>query len=52
MFGKGKSVLFSYDLENLNQTPTNLKNKITELTGKPTSGVRKSGKNKGLLWDI
>lgn len=52
MFGKGKSVLFSYDLENTNQTPANLKNKITELTGKPTTSVRKSGKNKGLLWDI
>jgi hypothetical protein len=52
MFGKGKSVMFSYDLENIHQNPTNLKNKITELTGKPSSGVKKSGKNKGLVWDI
>ena len=52
MFGKGKSVMFSYDLENIYQNPTNLKNKITELTGKPSSGVKKSGKNKGLVWDI
>jgi len=52
MFGKGKSVMFSYDLENIYQNPTTLKNKITELTGKPSSGVKKSGKNKGLVWDI
>lgn len=52
MFGKGKNVVFSYDLENISQNPTNLKNKITELTGKPSSNVRKSGKNKGLVWDI
>jgi hypothetical protein len=52
MFGKGKNVLFSYDLENFNQQPTNLKNKITELTNKPSSSTRRSGKNKGLVWDI
>jgi len=52
MFGKGKNVLFSYDLENFNQQPTNLKNKITELTNKPSSSARRSGKNKGLVWDI
>jgi hypothetical protein len=52
MFGKGKNVLFSYDLENSNQQPTNLKNKITELTGKTNSGIKKSSKNKGLVWDI
>lgn len=52
MFGKGKNVIFSYDLENLHQQPTNLKNKINELTGKPTSAVKKSSKNKGLVWDI
>jgi hypothetical protein len=52
MFGKGKNVLFSYDLESANQNPANLKNKITELTGKPNSNIRKSGKNKGLVWDI
>lgn len=52
MFGKGKSLLFSYELENFNQQPTNLKNKINELTGKPNSTVKKSGKSKGLLWDI
>ena len=52
MFGKGKSVMFSYELENIHQNPTSLKNKITELTGKPSSGPKKSGKNKGLVWDI
>lgn len=52
MFGKGKNVLFSYDLENYNQQPTNLRNKITELTGKTNSGIKRSGKNKGLVWDI
>lgn len=52
MFGKGKSVMFSYELENIHQNPTSLKNKITELTGKPSSGLKKSGKNKGLVWDI
>jgi hypothetical protein len=52
MFGKGKNVLFSYDLENSNQQPTNLKNKITELTGKTNSSVKKLSKNKGLVWDI
>ena len=52
MFGKGKNVLFSYDLENTNQQPANLKGKITELTNKPSSSIRRSGKNKGLVWDI
>lgn len=52
MFGKGKNVLFSYDLENFNQQPVNLKNKITELTNKSSSSTKRSGKNKGLVWDI
>jgi len=53
MFGKGKNVLFSYELENLQQAPSNLNQKIKDLTGKSESGtIKKSGKNKGLVWDI
>ena len=51
MFGKGKNVLFTYDLENLRQAPSNLRGRINELAEKP-SNPRKSGKNKGLVWDI
>jgi hypothetical protein len=53
MFGKGKNVLFTYDLENLqNQRPINLQGKINELAGNKISKYKRSNKNKGLVWDI
>lgn len=50
-FGKGKNIHFSYELENVKQRPTSLKGKIMELSDKNGS-PKKSGKNKGLVWDI
>lgn len=51
MFGRGKSIHFSYELENTKQRPSNLRQKIMDLSDK-SSSVKKSGKNKGLVWDI
>lgn len=52
MFGKGKNVLFTYELEGPKNNPTNLNGKIRELTGKSTTNYKKTSKNKGLVWDI
>ena len=53
MFGKGKTLHFSYELENLNsQRPSNLNGKIKELTGKTDIKYKKLNKGKGLVWDI
>ena len=52
MFGKGKSVLFTYDLENTKKRPVNLHSKINELTNKNDSNYRKSKGKKGIVWDI
>lgn len=51
MFGRGKSIHFSYELENVKQRPNSLREKIMELSDK-NSSIKRSGKNKGLVWDI
>lgn len=52
MFGRGSKVLFSYDLENIRNNPRSLQNKINDLTGNKSGKVKKSGKGKGIVWDI
>jgi len=52
MFGRGSKVLFSYDLENIKGNPRTLQNKINDLTGNKTVNTLKSGKKKGIVWDI
>jgi len=52
MFGKGKTVMFTYELEGPQNRPSNLEGKIRELTGKTTVNYKKGNKNKGLVWDI
>jgi hypothetical protein len=52
MFGRGSKVLFSYDVDSGSKRPGNLQTKIKELTGNTTSKPRKSGKKKGIVWDI
>jgi hypothetical protein len=52
MFGRGSKVLFSYDLESAKNKPANLQNKINELSGTKESKYTKSGKKKGIVWDI
>jgi hypothetical protein len=51
MFGRGSSVLFSYDLENMKR-PNSLQSKINELTGTKSGKPKKSGGKKGIIWDI
>lgn len=52
MFGRGNSVLFSYELEKIGPRPHNLSSKINELTKGSKDKYKKSGKNKGIVWDI
>lgn len=52
MFGKGSKVLFSYDLEVIGQKHTNLQSKINDLTGNKPANSQKSGKKKGIVWNI
>jgi hypothetical protein len=52
MFGKGSKVLFSYDLETPGQKHTSLQSKINDLTGNKPANPQKSGKKKGIVWNI
>lgn len=52
MFGRGSKVLFTYDLEDLKANPRSLQSKINDLTGNRQDKVKKSGKGKGIVWDI
>jgi hypothetical protein len=52
MFGRGSKVLFSYDLDGNKTNPRTLQSKINQLTGDKPSKVKKSGKGKGIVWDI
>jgi hypothetical protein len=52
MFGRGSKVLFSYDVDTGVKRPNSIQTKITELTGRTSSKPRKSGKKKGIVWDI
>lgn len=52
MFGRGSKLVFSYDLDPGVSKPHSLQGKINELSGKKTSVDKKSGKKKGVVWDI
>ena len=52
MFGKGSKVLFSYELEVPGQKHANLQSKINDLTGNKPANPQKSGKKKGIVWNI
>jgi len=52
MFGRGSKVLFSYDLEGAHNKPSSLQHKINELSLNKSSNIKKSGKKKGIVWDI
>ena len=52
MFGKGSKVLFSYSSEQSGPIHRNLQTKINELTGDSGDKPKKTGKNKGIIWDI
>lgn len=52
MFGKGSKVLFSYGDVNQGERPNNLQGKINSLSGKKMDKSKKSGKKKGIVFDI
>jgi hypothetical protein len=52
MFGRGSKVIFSYDLSNQQKGPKSLQQKINELTGNSNDKAKKTGKKKGIVWDI
>lgn len=51
MFGKGNTVLFTYDLEGKGGAPRDLNHKIHELTGKKGKKISNNGK-RGIICDI
>jgi hypothetical protein len=53
MFGRGNKILFTYDLDgSAAGRPRDLNNKIRELSGTRDGKRRKSGKKKGIVFDI